>query len=93
MSDSISDHEWNGGGSPKEAVRKVVRSSEWLLWPEMTVLPLPSPMNIKLVFFLPTFRLSSSYLTTETAFVQFFFGKIKKREKARMRVISLKKIY
>ncbi|KAM0041801.1 hypothetical protein Hdeb2414_s0011g00370511 [Helianthus debilis subsp. tardiflorus] len=28
----------------------------------MTVLPFPSPINIKFVFFLPTFKLSSSYL-------------------------------
>lgn len=47
---------------PKDAVWNVVMPSTTFLPPVMTVLPCPSPMNIRLVFFLPTFKLFSSYL-------------------------------
>lgn len=47
---------------PKEAVWNVVTLSATLTPPVMTVLPIPSPMNIKFVFFLPTFNSFSSYL-------------------------------
>ena len=51
------------GNLPKDAVWKVVVPWAKFLPPVMTVLPFPSPTNITLVFFLPTFKFSSSYLT------------------------------
>lgn len=51
---------------PKDAVWNVVIFFEALLLPVMTVLPFPSPINIRFFFFLPTFKFSSSYLKVYT---------------------------
>lgn len=48
---------------PKEAVWNVVTCWDILFPPAITVFSFPSPMNITFVFFLPTFKLSSSYLS------------------------------
>lgn len=47
---------------PNDAVWNVVNLSKTFLPPVIIVLPFPSPMNIKFLFFLPTFKLLSSYL-------------------------------